>query len=73
MCRYHLLVKFDLYVTTYLYVGIDVDECLMADICSANSICNNIEGSYFCMCESGYREQPSQANALVCDGKCTHA
>ncbi|XP_052773718.1 neurogenic locus notch homolog protein 2-like [Mya arenaria] len=33
---------------------IDIDECQQGDLCSDKGICNNTEGSYACVCLSGW-------------------
>ena len=45
----------------------DIDECaLPVDPCDAvpNSVCNNTNGSYNCLCKDGFRKSGS-----VCKGK----
>ena len=35
----------------------DIDECLTkVDSCAQNAVCVNTEGSYTCMCATGYTE-----------------
>merc|ERR1712150_465303 len=33
---------------------VDIDECLIPQICFENQICQNYDGNYSCECESGY-------------------
>ena len=42
---------------------LDVDECEMEPCQGANMQCNNLVGSYECMCQTGY--------AFNDDGECT--
>ncbi|XP_066531524.1 adhesion G protein-coupled receptor E5 isoform X2 [Hoplias malabaricus] len=35
---------------------LDINECRKtSDICGPNSVCENVAGSYFCMCKEGFR------------------
>ena len=34
----------------------DIDECKHANTCLANSQCNNTEGSYDCICKTGFKK-----------------
>lgn len=37
----------------------DVNECLSEDIHGCSQLCNNTEGSYNCLCGSGFILDPS--------------
>lgn len=45
----------------------DVNECLNKTICPSNSQCSNSDGTYSCVCSSGYLLVGDQ-----CIGKCKH-
>lgn len=47
-----------------MYCTEDIDECKNTSICPENSVCQNTNGSFSCVCDSGY----SQA-AGKCVGK----
>lgn len=47
-----------------MYCTEDIDECKNTSICPENSVCQNTNGSFSCLCDSGY----SQA-AGKCVGK----
>ena len=34
----------------------DIDECKHSNTCQANSQCNNTEGSYDCICKTGFKK-----------------
>ena len=43
----------------------DIDECSDgSDDCDDNAVCTNTDGSFTCVCESGYT-----GNGRVCEGK----
>lgn len=46
----------------FLLQNLDVDEC-ENNICDANAVCNNTEGSYVCRCNEGYT-----GNGRICTG-----
>lgn len=58
MCRYYMIF--------ILHGGIDVNECLDPSKC-VHGTCNNIIGSYFCTCFSGYT-----SNGTSCQGMRLH-
>ena len=43
---------------------VDTDECLTVSPCHANAACSNTEGSYTCLCNSGY-----SGDGVSCDGR----
>ena len=43
---------------------LDTNECLENSPCHRNATCNNIEGSYMCMCDTGYN-----GDGFTCNGK----
>ena len=43
---------------------IDTNECLQNLPCHPNARCNNTEGSYMCICHTGY-----DGDGLTCNGK----
>ena len=44
---------------------LDIDECaLNTHGCHANAVCNNVKGSYVCICNSGY-----SGDGWTCNGK----
>jgi len=47
----------------------DVDDCLDITKCAPNGACNNIDGSFTCICNIGYMYVPQY---LDCFGKCNH-
>ena len=48
------------------YFLLDINECSNADDnnCHENAICTNTNGSFTCLCESGYT-----GNGTTCNGK----
>ena len=46
------------------YIIIDIDECISTDICRANEVCTNTQGSFTCTCQPGYVN-----NGKKCTGK----
>ena len=42
----------------------DVNECAGENVCDANAMCNNTDGSYTCQCVEGY-----SGNGTHCEGK----
>ena len=45
---------------------LDTNECLQNSTCHPNAKCNNTEGSYVCMCNTGY-----DGDGFTCNGKKT--
>ena len=45
---------------------IDTNECLEDLSCHPNATCNNTEGYYMCVCDSGYA-----GDGFTCNGKKT--
>ena len=45
---------------------LDTNECLQNSTCHPNATCTNIEGSYICMCETGF-----DGDGFTCNGKKT--
>ena len=43
---------------------LDTNECLENSPCHRNATCNNTEGSYMCMCDTGY-----DGDGFTCNGK----
>ena len=43
---------------------LDTNECLLNSTCHSNATCNNTEGSYVCICNTGY-----DGDGLTCNGK----
>ena len=44
----------------------DIDECTSGDNnCDANAQCENIDGSFTCICNAGY-----SGDGVNCHGKC---
>ena len=42
------------------YLWTDVDECVEdITICGPEAVCNNTIGAHFCICNHGYRVDPS--------------
>ena len=41
----------------FFIVNTDIDECATSETndCGPNAVCNNTDGSYFCLCASGYK------------------
>ena len=55
--------------TVTLICVLDINECaLNIHNCDANAICNNLNGSFNCLCNIGYTE-----NGTICQGNLTHA
>ena len=54
--------SYDHLKTSYQF-HLDVNECLLNSTCDANATCNNTQGSYTCMCDSGY-----SGDGISCDG-----
>ncbi|XP_040270595.1 adhesion G protein-coupled receptor E5 [Bufo bufo] len=49
---------------------VDILECVTGDhMCGANSKCKNTRGSYYCMCNAGYRKGNQTAFCPYKDGK----
>ena len=46
----------------------DIDECVESSVCHSNANCTNTDGSYLCMCESGYTGDGVEN----CTSKCAH-
>ena len=61
--RYHRMGYFDNGVECF-----DVDECFGGSDCSygANSVCSNIDGSYYCTCADGH-DSTSDNNSVCAD------
>ena len=59
---FHIIMMLFL-ITVYVYITIDIDECLNTSLCS--DYCFNTEGSYHCNCSAGYTLQPNQHD---CEG-----
>ena len=43
---------------------LDTNECLQNSSCHPNATCNNTDGSYMCICDSGYN-----GDGFTCNGK----
>ena len=43
---------------------LDTNECLQNSSCHPNATCNNTDGSYVCICDSGYN-----GDGFTCNGK----
>ncbi|KAL9971366.1 hypothetical protein ACROYT_G023879 [Oculina patagonica] len=43
----------------------DIDECSVAEPCSENGVCKNLDGSYECKCNAGYKNNAADKN--VCE------
>ena len=41
----------------FFIVNTDIDECATSETndCGPNAVCNNTDGSYVCLCASGYK------------------
>eukprot|EP00095_Tigriopus_kingsejongensis_P012598 maker-scaffold642_size120736-snap-gene-0.27 protein:Tk12598 transcript:maker-scaffold642_size120736-snap-gene-0.27-mRNA-1 annotation:"GH13743" len=37
---------------------VDLNECLLGNVCGVNSVCKNLPGSYDCECPSGFQGNP---------------
>ena len=44
----------------------DIDECVSATICGSHEECVNSEGSYTCICESGFTQNPQNRTDVDC-------
>lgn len=42
------------YISHPLFNCIDLDECIVDNICDANSFCENTDGGFICTCNSGF-------------------
>lgn len=49
---------------------VDVDECQKEDICGQNAKCNNTPGSYYCICNAGFRLKSGKSNFTGNEEKC---
>ncbi|GAA6220141.1 CD97 antigen-like [Lates japonicus] len=50
---------------------VDVDECEeIPQICGKDTICINTNGSYFCQCKSGFKNNRGTVNFTGIDGQC---
>lgn len=38
----------------FVFVGVDIDECSVRQVCHVNATCQNIYGSYSCSCKDGF-------------------
>ena len=47
-----------------LLLFLDTNECLLNSTCHPNATCNNTEGSYVCICDTGY-----DGDGFTCNGK----
>ena len=56
--------KVELFCIASLRFVTDVNECDGANSCDSNADCTNTQGSYSCMCRTGY-----QGNGMSCGGK----
>ena len=67
-CLYTLIqncLSFCKHYITFLYRCIvDTNECLQNLPCPPNASCNNTEGSYVCICDTGY-----DGDGFTCNGK----
>ena len=59
----------------------NINECNLSDVCGDNSVCNDTDGSFTCICKDGYVESSlgcidiNKCIAKPCDdnAKCTHS
>ena len=59
------------YICVFACVGVcvctavtDFDECTTRGLCGSNAMCQNTDGSYICLCTTGF----SRVNGGVCEG-----
>ncbi len=46
----------------------DVDECGLFGVCE-HGVCNNIDGSYTCTCNEGFKKTINASNYINCTGE----
>ena len=51
-----------------LFYILDMNECAEAGMCP-NGVCFNMDGSYKCRCNPGFKQSPNQQ---VCYGRCSY-
>lgn len=53
------------------YYEVELDECvLQTDECGDNADCKNINGSYICICQTGYKDVSTGGRiGTMCEGK----
>ena len=60
------LLKFFMLISFTVLFFLDINECLQNSSCHLNATCNNTDGSYVCICDSGYN-----GDGFTCNGKKT--
>ena len=56
----------------YNVVYVDTNECLQNSTCHPNATCNNTEGSYMCICDTGYNGDGFTCNGKIIQGVVKH-
>lgn len=60
-----LTVTFSLYNYVYAYI-LDIDECSRTSGICSNGVCENMMGTYQCICDDGFRQTDQK---FYCEGK----